>query len=163
MASYSVGDKIMVYLKQRKILDILRTAEISVDTDVIWVSFKKTENSLHIFESFLSKLENKNEVHISSMGETTVSILIPETLKKKAEEAFGSEIVDLDNRVGAIFIQCSKEVNKVAGVITYVSSMFTDKNVLIYDIIATYSDIAVIVSEEDAYKIAGHIKKVFGC
>lgn len=153
----------MNYLKQKKIMDILSYSEISVNTDVFWISLKKEENTLKEFNELLNSLNNRSDILVSSMGDTTISILVPEVIAKKTESKFRKEIIKSYDKVGVIFITCTKDVNKVPGIVTYISSIFADKNITIYDMVASYTDFVILVDEKEAYKAAGHLKRMFGC
>ncbi|MDD5417710.1 MAG: hypothetical protein PHW96_02365 [Candidatus Nanoarchaeia archaeon] len=163
MVSHSVGDKIMSYLRQRKIFEIFAKSELSVDTDSVIISVNKNINSIKSMDRFIQKIENPSQVIVSSMGEHTLTLIIPELLVETAKSEFGKEVIDIDKNVGTIFIKCPRDVSKTPGVITYVSSLFADKNVTIYEMILSYTDFAIVVNEKHAYKMASYIKKVFGC
>lgn len=152
----------MSYLRQRKIFDIFKKSELSVDTDSISVSIKKTVISLKAMDKFIQSLANNSQPMISSVGETTITLIMPELFLSNAKSCFGKSIININKKVGTIFINFPREVNKTPGIVTYISSLFADKNVTIFDLIISYTDFAIIVGEEEAYKMASHLKKVFG-
>jgi aspartokinase len=148
---------------QEKIISILKECNISAYTDIASISLKKSSILAEKLKNFMLLIDFSNDAIVSSMGKTTITLILPEKLMDNAKNYFSNEIVDLNMKAGAIFMKCPKEVNSTPGVTTFISSMFSDKNVSIYDLIASYTDYVIVINEKETYKMASYIKKVLGC
>jgi hypothetical protein len=91
-----------------------------------------------------------------------MTILLHEKFLENAKSVFLNNIQSINTKVGAIFLKCSKEVNTTPGVTAFISSLFADKNLAMYELIATYTDYVIIVDEKEAYKMASYIQKILG-
>jgi len=148
------------YLKNSKIIKILKESAFSAHTDIVCISVSKTLNSAKRFKDFVEELEDSNDAIVSSMGKTTITILLHERFLEKAKNFFSKEILDINVKVGAIFMKCPKEVNLTPGVTALISSLFADKNVTLYELISTYTDYVIVINEKDTYKMASYIKSI---
>ncbi|PIU88940.1 hypothetical protein COX58_00325 [archaeon CG_4_10_14_0_2_um_filter_Archaea_38_6] len=146
-----------------KIIKILKDSAINAYTDVVCLSVAKNINSIALFKKFVSEIENPNDVIINSLGKTTITMLLHEKLLEKAKNVFSKEIRDINVKTGAIFLKCRKEVNTTPGITAYLSSLFADKNVAIYEMISTYTDYVIVINEKETFRMASYIKKSLGC
>lgn len=145
-----------------KIIKILKESAISAYTDMICISVAKNLNSVEAFKNFIKNLNDPNDAIVSSMGKTTITILLHEKFLEKAKFFFSKEIQDINVKVGIIFMKCPKDVNTTPGITAYISSLFADKNVLIYELISSYTDYVIVINEKDTYMMASHLKKILG-
>jgi hypothetical protein len=146
--------------KDESILKILKSLELSVDTDIVCVSVSKNITSMKAFKELVSHLSDPTDVLISSVGKTAITILLHEKFLQKAKSIFGKDIQDINIKVGAIFLKCPAEVNITPGITAFISSLFADKNITIYELIVTYTDYVIVVNEKEAYKMASFIQRI---
>ncbi|MDD5499937.1 MAG: hypothetical protein PHT91_03645, partial [Candidatus Nanoarchaeia archaeon] len=151
------------YLKNGKVIELLKNSALSAHTDIVCISLYKNLDSANKFIEFIKDLKDKNDAIVSSMGKTTITLILHEKFLNQAKNFFSSQIQDINDKSGAIFVKCPKEANSTPGVIAYVSSLFSDENIPIYELISSYTDYVIILDEKHTYKMAAHLKKEFGC
>jgi aspartokinase len=149
--------------KKKKIIEILSKTGISAYTDVACISIKKTIESLRLLHDFLGKNSNPNDIIISAMGKNTITFLIPQKFINLTKSLFGSNLLEVEEKSGAIFLKCIKDVNSTHGITAFISSLFLKKKVNIYNLMSTYTDYVIIIPEKDTYMMADYLKKTFGC
>ncbi len=151
-----LGDK-------NKIIEILKKTGISAYTDVACISMNKNIESLKLFNSFLEKNNSPDDVIISSIGKSTLTFLVPQKSINDIKNFFGNVLLDIEEKSGAIFLKCAKEVNSTPGITAFISHLFFEKKVNIYNLMSTFTDYAIILPEKDTYMMADYLKKTFGC
>ncbi|MDD4354057.1 MAG: hypothetical protein PHN56_06405, partial [Candidatus Nanoarchaeia archaeon] len=139
------------YSKYGKILELLKSSAFSAHTDIVCITVSKNLNSVEHFRNFVDSLIDSNDAMVSSMGKTTITILFHERFLEQAKNFFGKEILNINIKVGAIYIKCPKEVNNTPGITAFISSLFSDKNIAIIEMIASYTDYTIVVNEKDTY------------
>lgn len=149
--------------KKRKMLEILGKTGISAYTDVACISMNKTIESIKLFNSFLEKRSNSDDVIISSVGKSTLTFLVAQKSINEIKNFFGNALLDIEEKSGAIFLKCEKEVNSTPGITAFISHLFLEKKVNIYNIMSTFTDYVIILPEKDTYMMADYLKKTFGC
>lgn len=145
-----------------KIKTILKDSIISAYTDVVCISLKKNPESNELYDEFI-RTEGVGYAITGSLGKKTITILINEKILDKARKAFKNNVMEVNEKTGAIFLKCPKEVNSTPGVTAYISSLFSEQNVSILEMISTYTDYAIILDEEDTFKMAAVLKEEIGC
>lgn len=144
-----------------KIHELLKNSSLEAYTDLVCISIFKNINSIKYFKKIIERLQNKEDIMVSSMGNKTITIILHEKLLNLVKQIFGKEIQDINNKVGAIFIKYPKEVSNTPGITTYISSLFANKNISIYELISNYNDDIIIIGEKETYKMATYLKKIF--
>lgn len=148
---------------KEKILNILKKSEISAYTDVACVSILKTLESVKAFEKLLEELSKSNDAIVSSIGKKTITILLPQEHLNVAKSILNEYLQDIDDKAGVIFLKCSKEVNITPGITAFISQIFNEKKILIYELISTYTDYIIIINEDKTFFMADYLKKYLGC
>ncbi len=149
--------------KKKKILETLSKTGISAYTDVACISMNKTIEALKLFNSFLDKNSNPDDVIISSVGKSTLTFLVPQKSINLIKGFFGNALLEIEEKSGAIFLKCVKEVNSTPGITAFISHLFLEKKVNIYNLMSTFTDYVIILPEKDTYMMADYLKKTFGC
>ena len=158
-----ITNKIKEYLQQKKIFDVFRQSELSVATDMVVATVKRNRESIVQAQRIADYLISKNELYYCSYGRRYLAIVASESDKDLLKRAFGKDIVNISDKVGMIIIQSPYEVNQVPGIIAYIGSIFSSRNVNIIEFFTANDDTLILIDEKDAYKMADVLKKIFGC
>ena len=154
----TIQQTIKNFLREQKIKSILKTSNISVTTDLIIFNIKRNIDSLKLYDNFkLNFIKSSNHLR-GAVGTRYISIIVNEQFKDHIFNIFENYIISIQKNVASILLNCSN-TDKVSGVITYITSLLTQKNINMYGFFTSQDDITLLINEDRAFEYVAELKK----
>lgn len=132
------GEKVLVLLKESKIT-ILDNVSIAI-----------TNRDL--------PLENKVKVKLNSH----YVYLIDKELSKQVQNKFRDNLIRMNENCTAIIISSPEKLEKVPGVVAFLTSLLAEQNINVIEFISCYTETIIVVDRGDALKSYEALSRLIG-
>jgi hypothetical protein len=155
----SIQKAINKFLRENKVKSILKSTKIGATSNLVIFQIKRNNESLKIYDEVKIELMKSNNYIIGAVGERYISLIVDEQHHDYVFGIFEKYLIAVDKKVACINLDCSK-TEKVSGVITYITSLLSQKNINMYGFFTSHDDISILISEENAFEYVQYLKKV---
>lgn len=156
----SINSAIKKFFRTRKIKSTLKRSSVNAITDLELFHIYRNPESLAIFDKLKPAFVKSNNYILSAVGERYISVIVSEHNHNYLIKSFGSHIFSIEKKIACINIKCS-QTDKMAGVITYITSVLSEKDINMYGFFTSQDDIVIAIDEEHAFEYVSYLKKVF--
>jgi len=135
----------------KKILDILRDSKVEIKNKVTTVVLEKNimvSNLLYIEKEANSLMETFHIVESASV----ITIITSNELSKKIKKIFKNKIIRENKNLVEIILKSTKQIVTIPGVISYLSSLLSQNNINIHEILSFWTDTIILIDEKDLNK-----------
>lgn len=141
---------------EKKIKNLLANSEIEVKNKVTILILKKNLDldQIHDIEKFIKK---DSGIFYLLEGSAHYSIITQDKYANQFQK-FGKNIIVRHENQALINYKSPKDIEYVPGVVAYLTSLFTEHNVNITEIMSFWTDTLFIINNDDANKAMGFLK-----
>lgn len=138
-------------LRDSKIIRLLKNSKVDVQNKVLVAIVEKNiyfDNLL----SFQKKVKNNSELFHSIEGTDTITIVTREDYLDDINQMFDDKVVKIRTNLAKIVIKSSKDIEETSGVFSYLTSLFSDNNINIFETMSCWTDTILVIDENDVGK-----------
>jgi len=157
----SIKSAINKFMRNKKIKTILKNSRIGANTDLVLFHIHRNHDSLVIYDKIKEKFIEASHYFLSTVGERYISLIVNEHNYEYIVKYLGKFAVQVERNVACINI-AGKGTDFVPGVITYITSILSDKNINMYEFFTSEDNIIIVIDEEHAFDYVSYLKKVLG-
>ncbi len=142
---------------EEEIIALLRKSQLDIKTKISIFTLEKDANDDHLIE--LEKMARKNEdVFFLIEGTRSITLMISHYYNDEVKKYFKNKIVNESYKNAMVIIKSPESIEKIIGVLAYVSGTFADNKVNIIESLSCWKDSIFIVKEEDVSKVMEFMK-----
>ncbi len=138
------------------ISDILKDAEIEVRNKIAVFIFRKTL-SFDTLRKIQEKIWNSSGIFYILEGSDNYTIIIQEKFASMIKKDIGGDLLKSNRNMVMINIKSPKKIETTPGVIAYLTSLFAENGVNVYEFLSCWTDSIFIISSDDLNKALGFL------
>ena len=131
-----------------KILEILKKSELEIKNRIIVVIVDKKNYKNHLFE-IEKKIRISADTFYAIEGTKVFTIVSSEKYLPEFQTIFERNIKKITKNLAMITIKSPRDLEDTPGVISYVSSNFSEQGINIVETMSCWTDTIYIIAEED--------------
>ena len=131
-----------------KILEILKKSELEIKNRIIVVIVDKKIYKDHLFE-IEKKIRISADTFYAIEGTKVFTIISSEKYLSEFQTIFERNIKKITKNLAMITIKSPRDLEDTPGVISYVSSIFSEQGINIVETMSCWTDTIYIIAEED--------------
>jgi aspartokinase len=155
----SIQSAIKKFLRENKVKSILKASKIGATINLSLFQIKKNNESLLLYDNIKIELMKSSDYIIGAVGERYISLAVDKNHYSYIYGIFEKYLISVEKKVACISLDCSK-MDNISGIITYITSILSQKNISMYGFFTSQDDILMIISEENAFEYVAYIKEV---
>lgn len=136
---------------QKKIKDLIKLTNLEVKTKVLVCIVEK-----NTFYKNLIQLQNEiklknNYIHLVE-GTSAITIITDQIFEEKIKTLFKNKIIKINKDLVQLILKSPSSLEEVPGVVGYLYSLFSDKEINIIETISCWTDTILIIHKNDLNK-----------
>ena len=136
---------------QKKIKDLIKLTNLEVKTKVLVCIVEK-----NTFYKNLIQLQNEiklknNYIHLVE-GTSAITIITDQIFEEKIKNLFKNKIIKINKDLVQLILKSPSSLEEVPGVVGYLYSLFSDKEINIIETISCWTDTILIIDKKDLNK-----------
>jgi aspartokinase len=155
----SIQSAIKRFLRENKVKSVLKASKIGATINLALFQIKKNDESLSLYDNARVELMKSSDYIIGAVGERYISLAVDKQHYDYIFGIFEKYLVSVEKKVACISLDCSK-MDNISGIITYITSILSQKNISMYGFFTSQDDISIIISEEKAFEYVAYIKEI---
>ncbi len=136
---------------EKEIIDLLRRSKVDVKSKMVVAVVDKNV----FFDNLIDLQKNikkyEEDVHIVQ-GVSTMTIITTRDFLSEIKELFRRNLIKLDTDLVEIIVRSPKEIEGIAGVISYLYSLLSDNNINVIESMSSWTDTIFVIDEKDLLK-----------
>jgi aspartokinase len=136
---------------EKKIKTLLTRSEISIKNKISVLILSKNLDFNYLIE-FQKKIKNENASFYILEGTDNYTLIIPEKYSQKLLGKFESKLIQSNHNLALINFKSPKEIEKISGVISYLTSLFATNGVNILEFLSCWKDTIFVIDKNDVNK-----------
>jgi len=135
------------YLK-KKIIEILKKSELEIKNRIAVVIIDKKiymENLIEIEK----KIRRMADTFYAIEGTKVFTLILSEKYVDELKSVFEKNILKISKNLAMITIKSPKDLENTPGVISYISSIFSERGINIVETLSCWTDTIYVISEDD--------------
>jgi len=142
--------------QEYKINKLLQDSEIQIKNKICTIILSKKIN-FNILLKIESEIKNNNNIYYLIEGNESYLLIIQEKYCEIIEKEI-KEIINIEKNLSLININSREDIEKIPGVIAYLTSLFAENEINIIEFLSCWKDTLFIVKNEDTQKIMTFLK-----
>ena len=138
------GEKIL----EDKILNILKRSELEIKNKIVVAIIDKKIYMGNLIE-IEKKIRKTADVFYAIEGTKVFTLILSEKYLEELEKLFGNNILKISKKLAMITIKSPKDLEDTPGVISFVSSIFSEHGINIIETMSCWTDTIFVISEND--------------
>lgn len=137
---------------EESIMKILKESKLEVKNKIIVAVIEKDVYFNYLVE--LQKIiKSKSEVFTVIEGSKTMTLITAEEFKGDVKKLFKNKIIAITENLAEVTMKSPEELEKVPGVIAYLTSLLAENGINIIETMSTWTDTLFVISEKDIAKV----------
>ncbi|MBI2665475.1 ACT domain-containing protein [Candidatus Woesearchaeota archaeon] len=143
--------------QEKEISRLLSNSEIEIKNKIVVFILKKSIN-FDLLEDIQSKIKKESGCSYILEGSDNYTIITQEKYVQLIEKSTKSEMIKLNKNMVLINIKSSKDIETIPGVVSFLTSLFAENGVNIYEFLSCWTDTIFIVDSKDLNKSIAFLK-----
>jgi hypothetical protein len=143
--------------QEKKITKLLSDSEIEIKNKIIVLILKKSID-FNSIEKIQNQIKKESGSFYILEGSDNYTIITQEKYILLLEKNTKNEIIKLNKNMILINIKSSKEIETIPGVISFLTSLFAENGVNIYEFLSCWTDTIFIIDSKDLNKSINFLK-----
>lgn len=142
---------------ENKIRDLLSKSELEIKNRIIVYVLDK-EIGLEKVGTLQSKVMKEKDKFYLIEGSNNYTLLIQEKYSEIVRNFFNPHIIKETKNLALITIKTTKDIENTPGTMAYLTSLFSENNVNIIELLSCWTDTLFVVDSKDAAKTMNFLK-----
>ena len=134
--------------KEKEISRLLTDSEIDIKNKIVVFIIDK-ENSIRDLNMMQSQIQKAAGLSYILEGSDNHTIITQERFTEMIKETTGNKLIKTYSNMVMINIRTSKKIETTPGVISYLTSLFAENGVNIYEFLSCWTDTIFIIDSKD--------------
>lgn len=143
--------------QEKEISKLLSDSEIEIKNKIIVFILEKSVNS-DTLENIQSQIKKESGFSYILEGSDNYTIITQEKYAQIIEKSMKNKIIKLNKNMVLINIKSPKEIETIPGVVSYLTSLFAENGVNIYEFLSCWTDTIFIIDSKDLNKSINFLK-----
>ena len=143
--------------REKKIIDILKNSRLEIKNKIAVIVIEKPRYFDDLIELQKKIKKQRSEFHLIE-GQEVMNIITNEEFIPLIEEVFKNKIIKINKDLVEIVLVVDERIESTSGVIAYVYSLLGDNDVNIVEEMSCWTDVLVVIDEDDLAKAMGLLK-----
>ncbi|MCX6773549.1 MAG: ACT domain-containing protein [Candidatus Micrarchaeota archaeon] len=158
IAAIRARDRLRKELAQeREILDLLSKSEIEIKNKMVVFILEKGI-SFDLIENIEAQIKKESGLSYVLEGSNNYTLITQGKFAQLIKEKLKYRIMKIDNGMVLINIKSQKEIETIPGVISYLTSLFAENGVNIYEFLSCWTDTIFIIDSKDLNKAINFLR-----
>ena len=136
---------------------MLSDSEIEIKNKIIVFFIEKNVN-FETLEKIQSQIKKESGLSYILEGSDNYTIITQEKYVQILEKSIKNKIIKLNKNMVLINIKSPKEIETIPGVVSYLTSLFAENGVNIYEFLSCWTDTIFIIDSKDLNKSINFLK-----
>ncbi len=136
---------------EKKIKEVLASSEIEVKNKIAVLILEKGINYDSV-DDVQKEIRKSSGSFYLLEGSDNYTIIIQEKFLAKVEEKFKNKVIKVSKGLVMLNLKSSKEIEKIAGVLAYLTALFGENGVNIVEFLSCWTDTLFVIEEKDLGK-----------
>ncbi|MFT4303686.1 MAG: ACT domain-containing protein [Candidatus Woesearchaeota archaeon] len=142
---------------EKEINKILTKSEIEIKTKAVVFILEKSIN-IDLMNKLETTIKKESGFYYNLEGSDNYTIITQEKYSEEIENNNKNKIKKIKKNMILINIKSPKEIENIPGIIAYLTSLFGENNVNVYEFLSCWTDTIFIIDEKDLNKSINFLK-----
>ena len=136
---------------EKDVIELLKSGGIEAKNRIAVVIVEKNilpESMMDIEK----EAKKKGNVFNAIEGSLTITVIISQSFIPELKKKFGNSIIKSTENLIEIIIKTGEKIEKIPGVVSYLTSLLAENNINIIEIMSCWTDTIIIIEEKDFSK-----------
>jgi hypothetical protein len=134
-----------------KILGLLKDCNVEIKNNIVIFTLDKMTYPDKLID--IEKTIKKDKGQFFSVeGSKSITLITQKKYEEVIQEKFKVNVLNKNNDQSLITLNTSPNIEKIPGVINYITSLFFEKSINITELTSCYDDIIIVVDSKDVQK-----------
>ena len=143
--------------QEKEISKLLSDSEIEIKNKIIVFIIEKNVN-FETLENIQSQIKKESGFSYILEGSDNYTIITQEKYVQIIEKSMKNKIIKMNKQMVLINIKSPKEIETIPGVASYLTSLFAENGVNIYEFLSCWTDTIFIIDSKDLNKSINFLK-----
>lgn len=143
--------------QEKEISKLLSDSEIEIKNKIIVFIIEKNVN-FETLENIQSQIKKESGFSYILEGSDNYTIITQERYVQIIEKSIKNKIIKLNKNMVLINIKSPKEIETIPGVVSYLTSLFAENGVNIYEFLSCWTDTIFIIDSKDLNRSINFLK-----
>ena len=143
--------------QEKEISKLLSDSEIEIKNKIIVFIIEKNVN-FETLENIQSQIKKESGFSYILEGSDNYTIITQEKYVQIIEKSMKNKIIKMNKQMVLINIKSPKEIETIPGVVSYLTSLFAENGVNIYEFLSCWTDTIFIIDSKDLNKSINFLK-----
>jgi len=137
--------------QEKEIIKLLSNSEIEIKNKIVVFIVKKSIN-FEVMENIQTQIRKDSGLSYVLEGSDNYTIITQEKYIPQTEKILKNIIIKENKNMVLINIKSPKEIETISGVVSYLTSLFKENGVNIYEFLSCWTDTIFIIDSKDLNK-----------
>lgn len=142
---------------EKKILEILKKSELEIKNRIAVVIIDKRIYMKNLIE-IEKKIRRMADTFYAIEGTKVFTLILSEKYLDELKSVFEKSIIKISKNLAMITIKSPKDLENTPGVISYISSIFSERGINIVETLSCWTDTIYVISEDDISTVMNFLK-----
>ena len=142
---------------EKQIKDLLAKSEIEIKNKILVFILEKNIY-LDYFDQIQKQIRKELGTFYLLEGSDSYTLVIQEKYSNLIEKKFRSKIIKKRSNLALINYKSSKEIEDIPGVLSYLTTLFSENGVNIVEFLSSWTDTLFIINSDDITKTLNFLK-----
>ena len=142
---------------EKKILEILKKSELEIKNRIAVVIIDKKIYMKNLIE-IEKKIRNMADTFYAIEGTRVFTLILSEKYLEELKSVFEKNILKISKNLAMITIKSPKDLENTPGVISYISSIFSERGINIVETLSCWTDTIYVISEDDISTVMNFLR-----
>jgi len=139
-------------VKEKEISQLLSKSEMEIKTKMVVFILEKNVD-FNLIYSIQNQIKRESGLSYVLEGSDNYTLITQERFSQLIEKKLRSKIIKTNRKMVMIDIKSSREIETTCGVIAYLTSLFAENGVNIYEFLSCWTDTIFIIDSKDLNKL----------
>lgn len=144
-------------IEEQKIKHLLSYSEIEIRNKIIVLIIDKNIH-FELIEQIQKSIKKESGIFYILEGSDNYTLITQEKFSPLLEEKLKSNTIKKHYNLALIMLKSSKEIEQMVGVLSYLTSLFSENGVNIIEFLSCWTDTLFIINSEDIPKTLSFLK-----
>jgi len=145
------------FSQEKNISKLLSDSEIEIKNKIIVFILEKSVN-FDTIENIQSQIKKESGFSYILEGSDNYTIITQEKYAQIIEKSMKNKIIKINKQMVLINIKSPKEIETIPGVVSYLTSLFAENGVNLYEFLSCWTDTIFIIDSKDLNKSINFLK-----
>ena len=137
--------------QEKEISKLLLNSEIEIKNKIVVFILEKRIN-FDVLEKIQKKIKKETGISYVLEGSDNYTVITQEKYAHLIEKYLKTSIIKLNKKLVIINIKSAKEIETISGVVSYLTSLFAENGVNIYEFLSCWTDTLFVIDSKDLNK-----------